>query len=89
MRAFSDRAVAAATRIVAAQEGRTTLLVTHGGVLDCLYRAAARIDLGAARSWELGNATINRLLYSDEGFTLVGWNDAAHLDGETLDDTSG
>jgi probable phosphoglycerate mutase len=55
------------------------LLVAHGGVLDCLYRAATRVALDAPRSWQLGNATVNRLLHTDDGFTLVGWNDAAHL----------
>jgi probable phosphoglycerate mutase len=86
--AFNDRAVAAATRIAAAARGRTTLVVSHGGVLDCLYRAASGLALGAPRSWELGNAAINRLLYTGERFTLVGWSDTAHLDGTTLDDAS-
>jgi probable phosphoglycerate mutase len=85
---FSARAVAAVTRIAAAARGRTTLIVSHGGVLDCLYRAASGIELGAPRSWELGNAAINRLLFTGERFTLVGWSDTAHLEGGTLDDAS-
>ena len=89
LREFSARAVAACSRIAAAQAGRSIAIVTHGGVLDCLYRAAAGIELGAPRSWELGNAAINRLLYTPRGFTLVGWSDTAHLEGEmTLDDGS-
>jgi probable phosphoglycerate mutase len=28
----------------------------------------------------VANATINRLLWTPEGFSLVGWNDASHLD---------
>jgi probable phosphoglycerate mutase len=88
LRDFSARAVAACTRIAAGQAGRTIAIVTHGGVLDCLYRAACGIDLGAPRAWELGNAAINRLLYTPRGFTLVGWSDTAHLDGATLDDGS-
>jgi probable phosphoglycerate mutase len=66
-------------------------LVTHGGVLDSLYRAAVGLPLQAPRSWVLGNATINRLLCVGGRFTLVGWNDDAHLQqgaagysGETL-----
>jgi probable phosphoglycerate mutase len=88
LREFSARAVAACTRIAAANAGRTIAIVTHGGVLDCLYRAAAGIDIGAPRSWELGNAAINRLLYTPRGFTLVGWSDTSHLEGVTLDDGS-
>jgi 2,3-bisphosphoglycerate-dependent phosphoglycerate mutase len=83
---FNARAVAAVTRIAAAAGGRTTLVVSHGGVLDCLYRAASGLALGAPRTWELGNAAINRLLFTGERFTLVGWSDTAHLDGATLDD---
>jgi probable phosphoglycerate mutase len=51
-----------------------------------MYRAAARVDLRAPRTWQLGNASINRLLYTGEGFTLVGWSDTSHLDVPTLDD---
>ena len=86
LREFSARAVGACSRIAASQAGSSIAIVTHGGVLDCLYRAAAGIALGAPRSWELGNAAINRLLYTPRGFTLVGWSDTAHLEGETLDD---
>jgi probable phosphoglycerate mutase len=57
--------------------------VAHGGVLDCLYRAATRLGLQAPRTWQVGNATVNRLLWTPEGFTLVGWNDTTHL--EALD----
>jgi probable phosphoglycerate mutase len=83
---FSARCVAAATRLAAAHPGETIALVAHGGVLDCLYRAAARVALDAPRSWQLGNASINRLLYTPQGFTLVGWSDTHHLEGEALDE---
>ncbi|MGZ5204659.1 MAG: histidine phosphatase family protein, partial [Caldimonas sp.] len=88
LREFAARAVAACTRIAASRPGRSIAIVSHGGVLDCLYRAASGIALGAARSWELGNAAVNRLLYTPRGFTLVGWSDTAHLEGATLDDGS-
>ena len=38
------------------------------------------------RTWTLGNAAINRLLWTPEGFTLVGWADTEHLNEDTLDD---
>jgi probable phosphoglycerate mutase len=79
LQAFFARCVAAAAALAARHRGQTVLLVAHGGVLDCLYRAATRVALDAPRSWQLGNATVNRLLHTDDGFTLVGWNDAAHL----------
>lgn len=83
---FQERCVAAAGRIALAHAGRCIALVTHGGVLDALYRAAARIPVDAPRTWMLGNASVNRLLHSPQGFALVGWDDRRHLEALTLDD---
>ena len=84
--AFYDRCVAAAARLAARHPGQTIALVAHGGVMDCLYRAALGLDLRATRTWALGNASINRLLYADSRFTLVGWSDTQHLDGLPADE---
>jgi probable phosphoglycerate mutase len=74
-------------RLAAAHPGQTIAVVAHGGVMDCLYRAAARLELDAPRSWQLGNASINRLLYTPQGFTLVGWSDTYHLEEVSLDES--
>ena len=79
LRGFYERVVATASRLVAGHAGQTVALVAHGGVLDCLYRAATRIDLNAPRTWQLRNAGINRLLHTQAGFVLVGWGDVGHL----------
>lgn len=76
---FYARCVPAAAAIAARHPGEVVALVAHGGVLDCLYRAATGVALQAPRTWQLGNASINRLLWNGEGFALVGWNDDAHL----------
>lgn len=88
LRQFYERCVATATRLAAAHPGETIAVVAHGGVMDCLYRAASRIDLQAPRSWQLGNASINRLLFTPEGFMLVGWSDSSHLDAESMDESA-
>jgi 2,3-bisphosphoglycerate-dependent phosphoglycerate mutase len=80
LKAFYARCVATAARLAAAHAGQTIVLVAHGGVLDMLYRAAAGLDLAAPRRWELGNASVNRLLYSPEGFSIVAWNERMHLE---------
>ena len=79
IRLFYARCVDTAARLAAAHPDQTIALVAHGGVLDCLYRAALQIDLRTQRSWELGNASLNRVLYSNQGFTLMGWGDTSHL----------
>ncbi len=86
---FQARCVAVVSRLATGHAGQAIALVCHGGVLDCLYRAATRVPLDAPRSWVLGNAGINRLLCTPQGFTLVGWNDDAHLDGLVLDELAG
>lgn len=78
---FHARCVDVATRLAARHPGQSIALVAHGGVLDCLYRAATRLDLQAPRTWQIDNATVSRLLWTDQGFSLVGWNDASHLEG--------
>ena len=87
--ALRARVIEAAERLAVRHAGEQIALVGHGGVMDVLYRAATRLDIQAPRSWTLGNATINRLLWSPEGFTLVGWADSQHLDKDVLDEAAG
>jgi probable phosphoglycerate mutase len=77
-----------ATELAARHIGGHIVLVAHGGVMDQLYRLATGQELQAPRAWHLGNAAINRLLWTPEGFTLVGWGDTRHLDAATLDEAS-
>ena len=77
--AFSARCVPAVAALAARHPGEAIAVVAHGGVLDCLHRAATGVALDAPRSWQLRNATINRLLFNGERFVLVGWDDDAHL----------
>jgi len=81
--------IASAVAALAAQHlGQQIVLVAHGGVMDMLYRLATSQDIGAPRTWELGNAAINRLLWTPDALTLVGWADTRHLEDETLDESS-
>jgi len=82
------RVLSVAGRLAAQHPGEQIALFAHGGVMDILYRAATRLDLQAARTWALGNTAINRLLWSPEGFSLVGWADVQHLSDGTLDESS-
>jgi 2,3-bisphosphoglycerate-dependent phosphoglycerate mutase len=77
---FNERSVSTVLGLAAAHPGQTVAIVSHGGVLDCLYRAAVRIDLQAHRTWQIDNAVINRLLWTPQGLSLIGWSDASHLE---------
>jgi len=75
--------VSAMLHAIAAQHpGEHIALVSHGGVLDMLYRLATGQALNAPRTWELGNCAINRLLYTPQSLTLVGWADTQHLENQ-------
>lgn len=73
--------------IAARHPGQQIVLVAHGGAMDVLYRLATRLHLQAPRTWQLTNAAINRLLWTDSsGLTLVGWADTQHLDNASRDE---
>ena len=80
---FYDRCVQVITRLADRHPGQTVALVAHGGVLDCFYRLANRVPLESPRTWQINNASINRLLYSPEGFSMLAWGDSRHVEDIT------
>ena len=86
--ALRERVVEATVRLAERHQGELIALVAHGGVMDVLYRAATRLDIQAPRTWTLGNAAINRLLWTPGGLSLVGWADMQHLDSQSLDENT-
>ena len=78
----------ALNEIAARHPGQQIVVVAHGGVLDMVYRWATRLELQAPRTWLVENAAINRLLWTPEGLSLVGWADSAHLDDGALDESA-
>lgn len=90
---FRARVLAALGAIAADHVGQQIVIASHGGVMDVLYRAATGQDLQAPRTWELGNAAINRLMWTPSDashgqLTLVGWADSFHLDDDTRDEST-
>ena len=75
-----ERIARTVTALAQQHVGAQVVMVAHGGVLDVLYRLATRQELQAPRTWQLANAAINRLLWTPDGLTLVGWADTQHLD---------
>ena len=83
-----ERVLATVNRLAGQHPGELVVMVGHGGVMDVLYRAATRLGLQAARTWLLGNTAVNRLLWTPEGLSLVGWSDTQHLSDVVLDESS-
>lgn len=76
---FAQRAVDAVTRIAKMHRGKRIVIVSHGGVLDAVYRAAHRMDISAPRDFDVLNASINRVQWDGERLKVLRWSDTAHL----------
>ena len=86
---FRSRITTVVNDLAAQHAGAQIVLVAHGGVMDVLYHAATRQEIQSPRTWALGNAAINRLLWTPQGLSLVGWADTHHLDdGVALDEST-
>lgn len=85
-----DRAVQCVEKIVMEDEGKTILLVTHGGVVMSLLYRTLRLPLTQRRAFSLFNGSINVLSISDGmEWRLETWGQTSHLTKcgrETLDD---
>ncbi|MBP7564830.1 MAG: histidine phosphatase family protein [Burkholderiaceae bacterium] len=80
-RTFHTRVMAAMDRLAAAHAGQTVLVVTHGGVLDMVYRTARSLGLHGPRQSEIPNAGINRVQWGGDAWQIQDWADARHLAG--------
>lgn len=84
LREFSTRVVGAISRLMQRKKYRKVVMVAHGGVLECAYRAAQGMGFGHSRDFDIFNASINRFLWVDGQLQLVEWGDIAHLSAESL-----
>lgn len=77
---FITRVMAAFSTIADRFPGGTVVVVTHGGVLDVMYRHASGLPLHGARTAPLPNAGFNCLVYGVGGrWSLPLWGDVTHL----------
>lgn len=86
LREFAQRAVGAITRIVSGGAYRRVALVTHGGVLECAYRAAQGAGFAHPREFDIFNASINRLNWDGSRLKVLQWGDVTHLEALSLDE---
>ncbi|MES2538776.1 MAG: histidine phosphatase family protein [Pseudomonadota bacterium] len=86
LRELSQRAVGVITRLANEHRHKKIVIVSHGGVLECIYRAANRLDFSPPRDFDIKNASINRLLWDGESLRIAHWSDVRHLAGLSLDE---
>lgn len=80
-RQFHSRVLAALRALVAAQAGRRIAVVTHGGVLDMLWRTVHALPLSGPRRCLIPNTGLNRLRWTGAALAIVAWGDDAHVSG--------
>jgi probable phosphoglycerate mutase len=78
-RQFHARVMDSVYRMVAAHPGQTLVVVTHGGVLDMIYRTARSLGLNGPRQSDIPNAGLNRIKVRDGGIDILNWADTGHL----------
>ena len=81
LRQFHTRVVDAVKALADAHPGRRVTVVTHGGVLDMLWRTAHGLPLDGLRRCDIPNTGLNHLRWRQGTLDIVGWADASHLDG--------
>jgi probable phosphoglycerate mutase len=85
-RQFYQRSLDAILAWAEAHPDRTLVLVAHGGVLECAYRAALGLPLASPRNFPVMNASINRFTVADGKISLDSWGEVAHLAPQALDE---
>jgi 2,3-bisphosphoglycerate-dependent phosphoglycerate mutase len=76
---FHQRVMVAVQGLVATHAGQRIAVVTHGGVLDMLWRSAQGLSLDGQRQCDIPNTGINRMRWRDGALQIVQWADDHHL----------
>ena len=78
-RQFHTRVMDAVQRIAQQYAGKTVLVVTHGGVLDMVWRTAQGLGLDGPRQSDIPNAGLNRVRVQGGAIEVLHWADTRHL----------
>lgn len=78
-RQFHARVMAAVRALGQQHPQQTLVVVTHGGVLDMIYRTALGLPLSGPRQSEIPNAGLSRLRLQGDAMDIVSWADTQHL----------
>jgi 2,3-bisphosphoglycerate-dependent phosphoglycerate mutase len=87
IRDVNRRVSALFTDLAAQHPGQLIVAVTHGGVLDALYRFVTGLPLDRLRDFPIYNASLNWVRFGAGQWALERWGDISHLTRDAaLDD---
>ena len=81
LRQVHARVMEAVKALAEAHPGRRLAVVTHGGVLDMLWRTAHGLPLSGLRTCDIPNTGLNHLRWRQGTLDILRWADASHLEG--------
>ncbi|MGZ5146822.1 MAG: histidine phosphatase family protein, partial [Burkholderiales bacterium] len=81
---FRTRCVSCLETIALRHEGETIVVVSHGLVLDAVYRTACGMSYDIARGFPLLNCSVNTFRYSAQKWVALSVCDVAHLAEEDV-----
>ena len=85
IRQFASRIHRALENIRAQHDGKTILLVSHGGALDMMYRLASKQSLESEKAVAVPNASLNWISHNGYSWQVDKWADISHLKNAALD----
>ena len=71
--------MAVLTELAERHRGERILVVSHGGIIESLFREALGLSLPSMRRYSLYNAAINRFGFDGGSWYLISWGDISHL----------
>jgi 2,3-bisphosphoglycerate-dependent phosphoglycerate mutase len=83
-RGFAGRCLGCLSEIAGRHRGEEIVVVTHGLVLDSLYRAAQGLGHGERRPVPLINASLNFFHFNAGAWRLELWGDVGHLAADEI-----
>ena len=81
---YTEKVRQSLQNIIRKYKGKRILIITHGGVLDCIMRIIFNYPMSAPRSFSIYNASINRISVKDDEWFLEVWGDISHQKSKSL-----
>ncbi len=83
----SERTISCLEDLAARHAGETIVAVTHGGVLDGLFRFVVGLSLAVPRHFMIPNGALNAIRFEEGRWMLETWGSREHNESEEeLDD---
>jgi probable phosphoglycerate mutase len=73
------RSITCINGLVERFKGNKIIIVTHGGVLDGIFRYTVKMPLNQKRTFSLFNASVNTIQIQDDSWNIVTWGYVEHL----------